>query len=260
MIETPPVDPGEELLARTGIRHALFRETSPLWLRKTAEPLEKQIRAKVAAFTTEKPRHIKVKLPEFDYDDVLAHLTSTKPMAPESLARLDGDVASGYLVAVQRAIRYLSDQLPKSTITDMVSTRNVRPSDLTIAVFRRIFAVAQDPMVALTSLVDGTLTQDQVAALIAMFPGVYAAARAILFEEITNRLASDLEWHLPYSRDQLLQVFTQTPAGDAAAAARLQQNFADAKARKAVEQADEPKTPSKGLAKSVETPVQRASQ
>ncbi len=261
MIVTP-VDPGETLLARVGIRHALSRSATPLWLRKTHTPIEDQIRAKMSAFVTTKPHYEKVKasLPAFDYDKVLDEITSPKPINPVALERLDGDTSSSYVVAVQRAVTYLAAEIPKSTITDMVSTRNVKPSDLTIAGFRRLFAVAEDPLTVLQAMVDGILTQDQVKALATMFPTFYDAAKVILKQEIDERLVGHPDWHLPYSRDQLVMVFMQVPAGDAKAIAALQKNFAVAKERAGIQQQDEPKPPAKGLAKSIETPVQRASQ
>ncbi len=260
----PPIDAGEELLARTGIGHVLNRSTTPLWLRKTHDRYEDQIRSKMSAFVSTKTHYVKVKPPAFDYDKELERLTSQKTLEPNTAAteRLDADTLAAYCVAINRVLGYLSSELPKSTITDMVSTRNVKPSDLTIAGFRRLFAVAEDPLVALQAMVDGILTRDQVVALKTMFPSIYEAAKVILAQEIQERTVGHPEWHLPYSRDQLVMVFMEVPAGDAAALATLQKNFANAKERAAIQQKDapDPAPPGRGLAKSVETPVQRASQ
>lgn len=261
----PPIDPGEELLARTGISHVLNRSTTPLWLRKTHEPYEDQIRSKMSAFVSTVPHYVKVKPPAFDYDKILDQLTSEKTLEPntDATARLDSDTLAAYNVAVNRVLGYLSKELPKSTITDMVGTRNVRPSDLTINGFRRVYAIADDPLVALKAMVDGILTKDQVTALKTMFPSIYEAAKVILKQEVDEHLAAHgVEWHLPYSRDQLVMVFMEVNPGDAQAVATLQKNFAKAKERAAIQQKDapDPSPPGRGLAKSVETPVQRASQ
>lgn len=261
----PQIDVGEDLLARVGIGHSLTHSETPLWLRKTHESIEDQIRSRMRAFVSSPAPKVKITLPAFDYDRALDQLTSEKSVNPinvKATERLGADTLSAYQVAVNRAIGFLAAELPKSTITTLASTRNVRPSDLTIGGFRRFYQIAEDPMSVIDAMVKGILTPDQVRALQAMFPTFYEAAKVLFKEAVDEKLAGNPEWYLPYSREQIALMFMQIKPGDAEALKTLQQNFANAKERAAVQQKDapDPAPPGRGLAKSVETPVQRASQ
>ena len=187
-----------------------------------------------------------------DFND----LKTTVSVATDALQRTIAD----YLIAVHRAVDYLLKVIPKSSIKDMVGVRHLSPSDMRLSKFRRIYAVAEDPLTALRSLAAGTLVRDQAIALQVMFPQVFEATKTAIFDAFTEKRAADMAWTLPFAKDRLLQTLLLTTPENTAAVRVLQQNYAAAKERKGAEQADEPRTPAKGAAKALETSVQRASQ
>lgn len=263
MIDNIPIDPGEVLLARTGIGHALARSDKPLWLRKTAVPLEDAVAAKARAFISGERDAAKATLSELDYEKVLDQIVAAQKEAPShgGFEKLDGDTISGYLVAVTRAIQYLDKVIPRAAVKDMIGSRNLPPSDLQLSKFRRVWGVAQDPMTALNALVNGTLVKDQAIALQVMFPGIFAVAKAVIWDAVVDARAANIKWTLPFAKDSLLQTFLLVTPDNAAALKRLQQNFADAKERQgqqADDSAQSKPAPGAKLAAAFETPVQRA--
>lgn len=261
MIDGITIDPGEILLARTGISHVLSNSDKSLWLRKTADPIEGEIESKMKAFLGSEREAVKITLPAFNYETVLDQLTKIKEPNHKAFEKLDSSTITGYLASVSRAVKYLASVIPKSAVKDMIGVRNLLPPELKISKFRRIYAVAEDPMSALKALVDGTLVKDQTLALQVMFPGIFSAAKAALMDAIVDKRAADMKWTLPYAKDQLLQVFLLATPDNQDAMKKLQQNYADAKARqgqKSDDTAQSKPAPGAKLAQAFQTPIQRA--
>jgi hypothetical protein len=178
--------------------------------------------------------------------DVFRHLPST--------------LTAMYLVAVQRAVSYLSSIFPRETVTTMTTTVPMRPADGRIARFRRVWELANDVRVFFRSLLDGTLSEAESAAFQVLYPSVFDALKSEILVQIAERLGKERTWTLPYAKDQLLQAMLLTSIDDPAAMARLQKNFDDAK--QAAQQGGEPpeREPPRKDPRALETPVQRASQ
>lgn len=254
------IDPGEELLGRVGISHALARSEKSIRVFKNTPELADDIDAAARRFVTDPAETPERKVKPFDYNEALKQLSELREPNHEAFRYLDAHLISAYLVAVQRAVKYLAPLLPRSTVTTMTTTRNVTPSDFQIHKFRRIYDVADDVTTVFRALNDGTLVKDQAIALQVMFPTVFEALKFAILREISVKVGSDLNWTLPYAKDQLLQTMLLTSMDDPAAVARLQKNFADAKAAQGTPAQGQPdKKPGK-QGSATQTPIDRAAQ
>jgi len=254
------IDPGEELLGRVGISHALARSAKAIHVFQKTPELADDIDAAAHRFVTEAAEPPERRPITFDYDEALKQFSELREPNHEAFRYLDAHLISAYLVSVQRAVKYLGPLLPRSTVTTMTTTRNVTPSDLAIHKFRRVYAVADDITTVFRSLCDGTLVGGQVLALQAMFPTVYAALKDAILREISVKVGADLNWTLPYAKDQLLQTLLLTSMDPPGSLAALQKNFADAKSAQGSPQQGQPdKTPGKS-SRATQTPIDRAAQ
>jgi hypothetical protein len=261
------IDPGEELLGRVGISHALARSEKSIRVFKSTPELADDIDAAARRFVTDPAEAPERKVKPFDYSEALKQLSELREPNHEAFRYLDAHLISAYLVAVQRAVKYLAPLLPRSTVTTMTTTRNVTPSDFQIHKFRRIYDVADDVTTVFRALNDGTLVKDQAIALQVMFPTVFEALKFAILREISVKVGSNFgvstegsPWMLPYAKDQLLQTMLLTSMDDPAAVARLQKNFADAKAAQGTPAQGQPdKKPGK-QGSATQTPIDRAAQ
>lgn len=265
MTDPATIDPGEELLARVGIAHALSQSDKAIRVFKKTADLAEDVDACARRFVRGEPGDVEVKLPEFDYDTVLDQLTKRKEPNTDAFRYLDPHLIGAYQVALARVVQYLAGIVPRETVTNMTTTRNVRPSDVAVTNFRRIWAVACDPTSVFRALESGMLVKDQAVALQVMFPTVYEALKMAILGEIADMAGEhsdasgkDTGWTLSYSRDQPLQDMLLTSIDDPKAMAQLQKNFADAKAAQG-DQGGPPASPH-STKTSLETPIQRASQ
>lgn len=264
MTDPATIDPGEELLGRVGIAHALSQSDKAIRVFKNTPELAGQIDACAARFVRgEKPTEPLV-IPAFDYDEVLDQLSKLAAPNPDAYRYLDAHLIGAYQVALARAVKYLFGVLPRDSITDMTSTRTVTPSELKLTKFRRIWGVANDITSVFRALESGMLVDDQAIAMQVMFPTAFQALKMALLGEIAEMVGKDQgrekgkpAWTLSYSRDALLQSMLLTSIDDPGALARLQKNFEDAKAAQGAPNSAPPSPrPSKD---SLETPIQRAS-
>lgn len=266
MTDPAVIDPGEELLGRIGLAHALSGSDKAIRVFANTPDLSEAIDDTAHRFIFEPKTPAKVALAPLDYDELNRQLSQLKEPNHEAFRYLDAHLISAYLVAVQRAVQYIAKVFPRDTVTDMATTRNLRPSEMKISKFRRIWGVANDVQVVFRSLLDGTLVKDQAVALQMLYPTVFDALKFELLNQIAEKVGAEkvtastkTTWSLPFAKDQLLQTILLTDAGDAAAMKRLQQNFADAKARKGeeAEQQQAAKDSNRGPT-STETPIQRS--
>jgi hypothetical protein len=257
MTDPATIDPGEELLGRVGVAHALSQSDKAIRVFKKTPDLAKDIDECARRFVRGETGDITFKLPEFDYDTALDQLSKLKEPNHEAFRYLDAHLIGAYQVALARVVKYLAGIVPRETVTTMSTTRNVRPSDVAITNFRRIWAVACDVTEVFRALKTGMLVKDQAVALQVMFPTVFEALKMAILGEIADMNGENKDWALSYSRDQLLQDMLLTSIDDPKAMEQLQKNFADAKAAQGNQGGDQPSPrPSKD---SIETPIQRAS-
>lgn len=263
MIDAPIIEPGEELLARVGVAHAILRSTTPIHVYKKTPPIADDLEAGVRGFFAVKgPQIPTIRSPKLDYDEVIDALASMKPPASDAWKYIPGELVGPYVAAIARAKTYLNTVLPRATVTDLVSTRNLPPSHIQLMKFRRVWGVGQDPLVVLKAMREGTLVTDQAIALQAMFPTIFAFIQAAIGSEIVEYRIAAPNRPFPHAKDQVIQTLLLRNPGDPQEFARLQKNFADAKAMQGQEPAEPPTDkPGRGsrLAKDAETPIQRAS-
>jgi len=240
----PPID-GDTLLAVTGIRHILAKETRRITVadKERTEGLPREIRRSCARFLDED--HGEQRVPRsrpFDYGWVLDHITDiidddgngkvvlnvveTQRLA-KSFRPEDSTLAAEYLAAASRVIPYLYGILPIRTETTMVTTTNYDPSDTEIARFRRAYDVADDPMVVMRDLELGTLVSDQITHLAALWPRIYTEIKGRMQLQMGAELARKKSWRLNYRKDRLVQVLFQATTWNAQLAQDLQASFAN---------------------------------
>lgn len=239
-----PVLP-EALAAAVGVTRLLddtkFRVT--VADKSRAEMMPREIRRALGRFVNEDNGPQKIgKMAPFDYGWALDHLTeaidpASPPDAPPTINTMlaeelaagfkpeDHDLAGGFLVIAQRNIPYLQSILPIRVEQTQAQKVNYDPSDTEIARFRRAFNVADDPMVVLADLENGTLVSDQIRHLGVLYPDMLALVKAQLGNAMAEALGRKKSWKLPWRKERLVQVVYGTDTMSRALQQELQSNF-----------------------------------
>jgi len=127
-----------------------------------------------------------------------------------------------------------------------------------VADFRRVWNVAREPMIVLDDLEDGSLAEDQVAALALLYPALYAdiqqAAEEIMSAQVARR---GEEWEPAPQKRVLLGVLLQKDLIDPELASMVQKVYAQAEQAEQQANAPAPKR-SGGQQQPVQTPGQKA--
>lgn len=109
--------------------------------------------------------------------EMTGQITSPLNHSPASQA-----VATALQGKLMNAVNYIADQSPKPP-TEMPFTKtNWAPSPLELASMARKLEVVYDPMAVMKRLADGTLTQDHVDALAALYPKTYLDLQKAVME------------------------------------------------------------------------------
>jgi len=240
------MDVGEVLLAVTGVSAALAPGPLPVTVKTLgkADPAAygRAIRRRLRRFLAAKGPWPKFgELPPFDYDLVLEQLPRVTPQRLEEnvLRFTDEALAESYVASLGRAVGYLQHHFPIAQRPFATGAKNVTPSDLKIAPFRRRYWICDDPLRALDSLVTGLLVPDEVEALSTCFPTIYAQMMFDVLDLTVARKTEYPTWELPYERERKLQVLMGGKGtGDAAARAAVKAAFE--RARGAAKQAETP--------------------
>lgn len=104
-----------------------------------------------------------------------------------------------------RAIQYLYEKAPKddNAVSEGPFSQGYQPADWEIAAWERCAAAVQDPLSVLDELEHGTVTQEAVEALQAVYPALYEDVRVQLTKQIT-----ETKTNVPYfDRIQLSDLF-----------------------------------------------------
>jgi len=146
-----------------------------------------------------------------------ARLASSTPQATratlnQALAPLSPAAPGIAAVAVNRAIaaqEYLNTQLPKVTADELLYGTQPYTSTVERSRFERVYEALEDPPVLLERLQKGTISRDQVDAVRAVFPEMFAEMQTAVSGELT-RLASKGK-RLPYSERIAIGVMFDMP-------------------------------------------------
>lgn len=227
---------GESLLATTGVTAAL-RPGPVLITMKTlrsAEGLGTHIRRRLRKFCRGAELADAPDPPDFDFDEIarlLAGAQNEVNQVENVSSFYDPSLAMEYAEALGTAVGYLQSIAPSEPMPSLMGSQVVRPGDLDVSEFRRRYAVTDKPLVALDSLGAGLIVPEEVEALEACYPGLYDFMRQTLEQELIAAAGAKQGYHLPYAKEQALEIFLQTETMDASIQAELSKAFEDARQR-----------------------------
>jgi hypothetical protein len=107
-----------------------------------------------------------------------------------------------------RVIRYLDERYPRRTRPGIVATPSM-PSGVELARFKRLWAVATDPMHVVEALGRGNLSRDMVRAVEDLYPTTYAAMRRAVLKAISRTKARRASWEPSRALDLQLRALMQ---------------------------------------------------
>jgi hypothetical protein len=190
---------GEALLAATGITAAL--EPGPIFVTmrqaQRAGALDRAIQRAVRATLRGQPweRPDAREVPAYPRLLELLGGPITDERIAENLASIDDQGAAEALgAALGRAWAYAQGIMPRRTWTTLLGAESVPPGGVEVARFRRLYQVADDPLLVLEDLARGRLSSDQVGALAAAYPGLYAEVARLVPQELAALRAERPRW------------------------------------------------------------------
>ena len=207
---------GETLLATTGLTSAL--EPGPVYVTmRQAERagrldlvIQRAIRAALRGepWTRPDPREA----PGYRRLVELLSGPITADRIEENLSSIDDQAAAEALgAALGRAWGYAQSVLPRRVLQSLVGAEAVAPGALEVARFRRLYQVADDPLVVLEDFAAGRLTRDQVAALASAYPGLHAEAKRLVGVEVARLRGERPTWQPPRALAGQLGALLQLP-------------------------------------------------
>jgi len=212
---------GELLLSVTGVTVALrpgpVRINQEMLGRAQPAAVGRAVQRKLARFFKGSGFVDREPPPAFDYDEVLRLLPEMDNEARqvENVSGFETDaLAMDYATALGTAIGYIKQTIPVETAPAMVGGKQITPPDHDVATFKRRYQVIDRPLLVLDDLAAGWLVDDQVEALAAVYPTVYAVIREHAALAMTKALGAKPSWSLSYDKDLQLQVLLQTNAID----------------------------------------------
>lgn len=243
LVSLPPADEEVAPVANTALdREALFtavglgpilaaRPTLHKYQAQRAAKLPAEMRRRVLAFVASDAFKPAVDVPDFDYGETLK-LVSAGELGPEQAQALkkaipDPDLAMDMGVDVARILAWANPILPRDSRPAVIGTRPADPDQHTTADFRRVWQVALDPTVVLDDLEDGSLSEDQVGALMVVYPEIYKELRQAITDQMAAMEArKGKKWEPDPRKAALLSMIMQTPTTDPDLAATVQGVYA----------------------------------
>jgi len=228
-----------------------------------AAKLPQEIRRRLSRFLVTPDFGPAADVPAFDYKQALktipAGLTDKQAQAITD-AIPDPDMAMDLGTQARAILAWANGILPREHLEPV--TKEMRlgtPAPSTVADFRRAWNVAREPMIVLDDLEDGSLAEDQVAALALLYPSLYAdiqqAAEEIMSAQVARR---GEEWEPAPQKRVLLGVLLQKDLIDPELASMVQKVYAQAEQAEQQANAPAPKSKSGGQQQPVQTPGQKA--
>jgi hypothetical protein len=236
----------ESLFAGLGLEAVLnARPALPKYKIDAAAKLPATIRRRITRFmATEKFAPAK-DVPDFEYRDVLEQVSAQK-LGPEQMEALfaavpDRELATDLGLKADEIIAWAFGIIPREDMPAAFGMVADEPGVSATADFRRVWQVAEDPMRVLDDLEDGSLGDDQIAALATLYPAIYAEMRQAITEAnaaLVARLGKT--WEPSPLKASLLLALKMEPATDLALTAAIQAVYAQEEAE---QQAPPPRKP-----------------
>ena len=214
---------------------------------ETAATLPVKIRQRMARFLATEAFEPAKEMPEFDYDEVLGLVS--KGQTPEQTAALfsavpDRELATDLGLKADRLQTWANGIIPRETPSDGLNPQMEPPDPSTLADFRRVWQVAYDPMSVLDDLEDGSLFEDQVAALALLYPALWADMSQAVTDSVAKIAARrGATWQPTATKSALIGVLRQQQTIDLSLAAACQAVFAGKEAEQEAAVGQPPVTP-----------------
>lgn len=205
------MDLGEDLLAQTGLS-AYFND-APLkfgvTMRKEALAIRQRMRATLRAFLTGGTEFDRAKaMPPFRFQRAVDLLSA--PPTPEQMQRKlakaeDPEAAELWQAVAQRSVAYLQAALPKRERETPVGPKLLPPSDMELARFRHAWEIAEDPMVMLEALAEGSLSRGMARQFAELWPDLYMELQSALPELLIAIKTQRPGYEIPWPREKQLR-------------------------------------------------------
>jgi hypothetical protein len=194
--------PGELLMSVTGLTKALrpgpIAITQGVLAQANPVALDKTIKRRLLRFMKGQPP--KDEPPEFDYDEICDLLPEMQSEARnvENLAGFQTQfLAEKFAEQLGAAVGYVQKEIPDK-----------------IATFARKYRVLDMPLLVLDEMCRGWLVDEQVDALVAVYPAIYDAIRRTILETVVATSLGRKSWRLPYEKDLQLGILLREPRID----------------------------------------------
>lgn len=201
-------------MATTGITAALRPGPISITVKiiQKASGIDTTIQRKIRRFIRERELADPPDLVDFNYDEVVGWLPNAQLEAHqvENVSNFyDPQLAVEYAEALGAALGYVQAHAPIDIAPALVGTKTMPPGGLDESEFRRRYLAIDRPLDVLDDLCAGIVVPDQVEALEAVYPQLYASMRLAVEQAMI-----DSGKPLSYEKDQALMVFLQTDIVD----------------------------------------------
>lgn len=220
----------EALFAAVGLGPILAaRPTLHKYQLRAAANLPREMRRRILSFVASDKFAEAHDVPDFDYAETLQTVSAGKldDAQARALLAVVPDFADDFAVQANRIFAWANPLLPRDSRPAVIGARPMEPDPHSTADFRRVWQVALDPMSVLDDLADGSLSDDQVAALMLVWPAIYGELRMAITEEMaTMEGRKGKNWEPAPQKAALLSMLMGTQSNDADLAATIQQIYA----------------------------------
>lgn len=178
----------ESLLASIGPERILDgRPTLHKYQLEDAAGVPREMRRRLLRFLATDEFVKSTDMPEFDYRDALK-LVSREP-TPDEAQRLfavvpDQELATDLAHAAEQIRTWANQAIPREVSQTIAGARVDDPDPVAQAGFERVWQVAMDPLCVLQEMAEGCLSDDQVAALVQLYPAIYQEMRQAVTDAV----------------------------------------------------------------------------
>ena len=211
--------PGELLMSVTGLTKALrpgfIAITQGVLAQANPVAMDKKIKRRLLRFMKGQPA--KDEPPPFDYDEICDLLPEMQSEARnvENLAGFQTQfLAEKFAEQLGAAVGYVQKEIPDKTAPLMIGRQRLRAPDQEIATFARKYRVLDMPLLVPDEMCRGWLVDEQVDALVAVYPAIYDAIRRTVLETVVATSLDRKSWRLPYEKDLQLGILLREPRID----------------------------------------------
>lgn len=168
-------------------------------------------------------------LPPFDFKAVKKLLLGSGSIGQADAIHAgigDPTLAKGAVDVASRIIEYLKPLMPKSARATAAGPVPVQPSAQDLAAFRRVYQVADDPLLVLRDLNEGCLSRGQVRSFQQLYPVLYSLIEPAVDEVLANIKSGRGEhWQLPRAKEQGLKLLLGQDMSSPLQLAQYQKSF-----------------------------------